>query len=213
MSFPTLDGIRYLVAAVVVVTVSPAFVGWLLLHGFIDRWRQLGPRVAYPVTFLLVASVALGIHAIRAPLLAVEFGGSLWRLGLAGAVYALAVLIEASCWRSLSLRTLVGLPELMPTSEPQQLLTEGIYGRVRHPRYLGFVLGVLAVAFATDYLALYLLVPIFLLQIYWVTVLEERELVDRFGARYAAYQARVPRLLPRLRAIETVHPTDSPDGA
>jgi protein-S-isoprenylcysteine O-methyltransferase Ste14 len=34
---------------------------------------------------------------------------------------------------------------------------------------------------------------------YAITVLEERELVDRFGERYRRYQREVPRLVPRWR--------------
>lgn len=199
MSPLSVDGVRYLVAAVVVATVAPAFVGWLLVHGFVQTWRKIGPQIAYSLVFLVVSAIAYGIHTVRAPLLAIEFGGNLWRVGLGAAVYAVAVLVEVSCWKSLSLRTLVGLPELAPDSEPQLLLQQGIYGRVRHPRYLGFILGVVAVALVVDYLALYVLVPIFILEVYWVTVLEERELLGRFGNEYAAYQARVPRLFPRQK--------------
>jgi protein-S-isoprenylcysteine O-methyltransferase Ste14 len=48
--------------------------------------------------------------------------------------------------------------------------------------------GALAASALLDFLVSYLLaVP-----------LEERELVERFGGRYRAYQKRVPRMFPRL---------------
>jgi protein-S-isoprenylcysteine O-methyltransferase Ste14 len=34
---------------------------------------------------------------------------------------------------------------------------------------------------------------------YAITMLDERELVDRFGGSYRRYQQEVPRLIPRWR--------------
>lgn len=114
--------------------------------------------------------------------------------------YAAAVVIEVTCWRHLSLKTLVGIPELRPVPAEQQLIEDGIYSRIRYPRYLDLILGVLAVTLFANYLVLYVFLPVFIGGIYVITVMEEREFVARFGERYERYQARVPRLLPRLRA-------------
>ena len=50
-----------------------------------------------------------------------------------------------------------------------------------------------------NYLGLYILVMSVIPLGYLVLVLEERELVDRFGDAYREYQRDVPRLIPRLR--------------
>lgn len=69
----------------------------------------------------------------------------------------------------------------------------GIYGVVRHPQYLGYML--LAVGFALlsphplVLGAAAVAVAAFVAQ----AALEERALLDRFGPAYAAYRARVPR--------------------
>ena len=106
----------------------------------------------------------------------------------------------------LSLRTLVGAPELNAESRGV-LLRDGIFARVRHPRYLGASLGLAATALFANHLGTYLLLAVFLPGIYVVTVLEERELVARFGDAYREYQRRVPRFLPRpvLRTTKRQH--------
>lgn len=65
----------------------------------------------------------------------------------------------------------------------------------------------MATALFANHLGTYLLVVVFLPGIYVVTVLEERELVARFGETYRDYQRQVPRLLPRpvLRTTEGQH--------
>ena len=98
-----------------------------------------------------------------------------------------------------ALSILVGLPELSSRPEASVLLDEGIYGRIRHPRYVDVVLGVLAFALFTNYLAVYVMWVLALPVIWLLTVIEERELLGRFGERYADYRLRVPRFIPRLQ--------------
>jgi protein-S-isoprenylcysteine O-methyltransferase Ste14 len=95
--------------------------------------------------------------------------------------------------------TLIGLPELVPVPgrPPGGLLTEGIYARVRHPRHAGGGLGLLALACFTNYLAIYGLLFVNWPAIHAITVFEERELAERFGAPYERYREGVPRFLPR----------------
>ncbi len=85
----------------------------------------------------------------------------------------------------------------MPSGKEGRLLQLGIYGRVRHPPYLGVMLGTVAMALFTNYLAAYALAAIAFPWLYLIIVLEERELRDRFGEAYRIYQQQVPRLVPR----------------
>jgi len=82
-----------------------------------------------------------------------------------------------------------------------QLVTTGAYGIVRHPIYTGIyaLLVVTGFAFSTWSATL---IAIF---VYWVGTRlrvdsEERLLRASFGAAYDAYVAKVPALVPRLRA-------------
>ena len=82
----------------------------------------------------------------------------------------------------------------------EDLNTEGAYARTRNPLYLGnllITLGVCAAAHSAALLAL--AAALFALQYRAIIAAEERFLRERFGARFAAYCARVPRFWPRLR--------------
>jgi len=191
------DAVRYYLGLIVLLTGIPALVFWLLAHGMIRTWRRLGAALSYTLLFILMAALGFAVYLVRAPLMASDFGTNRWLFAPALVFYAASAVIEIQTRKQLALGVLVGLPELAPSRDNQKLLHEGIYARLRHPRYLSFILGLLGVTLFVNNLALYLFYPIFVLLVYVVTVLEERELLDRFGAAYAEYRSRVPRLMPR----------------
>jgi len=84
------------------------------------------------------------------------------------------------------------------------LVTEGIYGHVRNPMYVGNVLICLGVALASNRLAVALAaVPLAAFAYAAIVAAEERYLRERFGAGYEAYCRDVPRWLPNLRGMRT----------
>ncbi len=78
------------------------------------------------------------------------------------------------------------------------LVTDGVYGIIRHPSYLGLLLSALGWAFAFDsgagVVVAVLLVPLVLARIR----AEEALLYAEFGARYEAYRTRTSRLIPHI---------------
>jgi protein-S-isoprenylcysteine O-methyltransferase Ste14 len=72
-----------------------------------------------------------------------------------------------------------------------------VYAVIRHPRYVAFLLGVLGWSLMVNWGSAYLVWLVSVPAIWGVTVLEERELRERFGAPYDEYRARVPRFIPR----------------
>lgn len=86
----------------------------------------------------------------------------------------------------------------IPGRTPNTLETDGWYARVRHPLLLGVVAVLLgeAAAFASLPLLAYALLYWLWLHLF-VTLREERDLRDAFGADYDAYARTVPRWLPR----------------
>jgi protein-S-isoprenylcysteine O-methyltransferase Ste14 len=194
-----LEAARYYLALVVLVSFVPLLVFWFLIHPFARTWRRLGPWVAYGAALAVMVLIGAGLFVLRGPLLAVEFGTVPWLWPPSVLTYLAAIVLEVLCRRQLSIGTLIGLPELVPSRGPGRLLTEGIYARVRHPRYIAGGLGLFALALFTNYLAIYALVVVYWPTIYAITVFEERELAERFEAAYERYRDRVPRFLPRLR--------------
>ena len=193
-----MDAVRYNLALLTLVTFIPGILFWPFAHGLVRRWRQLGLALSYSVLGTLLIAIGVGVFVLRQPLLAVEFGPPGWLVLPVLLCFAAAVVVEVQCRKHLSLRTLVGIPELSPTPTGQPLLDQGIYARLRHPRYVVVMLSVCALAFFTNYLAVYLLCPLTCLVLYGITLMEERELVERFGQAYEQYQQRVPRFVPRL---------------
>ena len=83
--------------------------------------------------------------------------------------------------------------------QEHQLVTRGVYQRVRHPMYTSIFLLALAQAFL---LPNWIAGPLFLLSFLSTLPLrlrpEERMMLETFGDEYAAYVKRTKRLIPNL---------------
>ncbi len=191
---------RYVVALLAVTAFPAAMLYWLLVHPFVRFWRRLGLIPSYVVLFGVFFAMIGAVYSLRGTLLAVEYGTNWLLVGIAGVLFAAGMVAQGLAHRQLSIATFVGIPELQPSGKGGRLLQEGIYGRVRHPRYLAVMLGTAAMAPFTNYLAAYVLAAIAFPWLCLIIVLEERELLDRFGDEYRGYRRRVPRLIPRLGA-------------
>lgn len=201
-----MDAVRYYLALILWMSVLPAVASWFIIHPFIGTWRRLGPRVAYSIVAILVFLSMAALFAARKPALSIEFGFNPWLTAVGAISYLASGYFEVMCRRHLKARTLIGVPEVAPRPENQKLLQEGIYARVRHPRYVSVILGTLGFALFTNYLAMYVCFPIWVGALYLVILLEERELVERFGDSYRDYQVRVPRFIPRLAGRPSARP-------
>ena len=191
-----MDTVRYSLALLTLVTFIPGILFWPFAHGLVHRWRQLGLVISYTVLGAILIAIGTGVFVLRQTLLAVEFGPPGWLGWPALLCFVAAVVVEVQCRKHLTLRTLVGIPEL--SSTPTPLLDQGIYARLRHPRYVVVILSVFALALFTNYLAVYLLCPLAGVVLYGITLMEERELIERFGEAYEQYQQRVPRFVPKI---------------
>jgi len=132
----------------------------------------------------------------RATLIGPDLGFRPWLMLPAVPAAAMGIRIARARRRFLTQRILVGVPEIS-SSDTGRLITEGIYGRVRNPRYLEFVLLSFVYAAFANYGGVWLWYALTFPAIHLVVLLEERELRERFGAAYEDYRRRVPRYLPR----------------
>ncbi len=191
------DTIRYVVAWLLLISGPGAVLFWFPIHPFARFWRRVGPRWAYAVGLSVYAACALGAALLGPLLLSIDFGTHAVPLVLGVCLVAGHRYMRARWRQHLTLRTLFGVPELAPGGRVQVLLTEGVYGRVRHPRYLETILGFAGYACLSNYLAAYGVALFVLVGILILIPMEERELVERFGAHYEEYQRQVPALIPR----------------
>jgi len=193
------DTARYWLALVLVVSIPPGFLYWFVIHPFAGFWRRLGPVKTHMIVAPAMILVSFGIYQFREPLMRVDFGFVPAFAVLAVLSYLFAAFLELKCRRYLKLKILMGGPELAQDPSAGSLLSEGIYSRIRHPRYLSVFFGSLAVALFANYLASWLLMVLLIPVIYLLAIIEERELLERFGGDYRRYMERVPRFVPRSR--------------
>lgn len=191
--------VRYVVAIMMLVAVPPAVLAWVVIHPFAAFWRRYGLWGTYGILAIPWVASMVGLYRARWLLLGPDLGTNITLIAAGVLCVAAALAIARLRRRHLTFRILAGGPEL--SSEPDQgkLLTEGIYGRIRHPRYVEFAVGSLGYVLVANYAHLYLLWVASVLALYGVVLLEERELRDRFGAAYEEYARRVPRFIPKVR--------------
>ncbi|MCH7473688.1 MAG: isoprenylcysteine carboxylmethyltransferase family protein [Gemmatimonadetes bacterium] len=199
-----MNSVRYFVAVSVLVSLPPGLLLWFVIHPMAGFWRKLGAGWTYAILGLPVVGMMVGLFVVRAQLVGTDFGTSLPLIALGAICAAFGITIAVKRKKYLTRAILVGIPELSRGGEKGKLLTEGIYSRIRHPRYVEALLGVLGYALITNYLGMYILFVLTVPAIYFIVVLEERELRDRFGSAYEEYSERVPRFFPR-RSTTTPH--------
>ena len=95
--------------------------------------------------------------------------------------------------RDLGGARLVGQTELSGGGE---IARNGIYARIRHPRYAGSFLAILGACLIAGTRAMWAAAGVWCILTLIAISFEERELLARFGAAYQDYCLRVPRFIP-----------------
>lgn len=78
-----------------------------------------------------------------------------------------------------------------------KLMTTGIYGRIRHPQYLGFLVLTLGINFLWTTFSTLILWPI-LAVVYYRLAKEEKIMEEKFGEEYQKYKDKVPMFFPHI---------------
>jgi protein-S-isoprenylcysteine O-methyltransferase Ste14 len=173
----------------------PAFKRW---------WTRIVPEPAERSTYVLASSLALLLLFWQWR----PIGGVVWQVEhpvVAAALYGLF----AVGWLTVLVTTflinhfdLFGLRQVWfylrgEPYRPLGFVTPGPYRHVRHPLYVGWLFAFWATPTMT---AAHLLFAIMTTAYILIAIqLEERDLVDIFGERYAQYRRSVPMLVPRVR--------------
>lgn len=190
-----MDTARYVVGVLLVTFIPPALAWWFIVHPFVDFWRRVGPRGTLVIMSVLGIGGVAALVPLRERLLMDDLGTSLPLAFLGILLMAMAASLAILRRKQLTMRILSGVPEL--AGEDTVLLQEGLYARVRHPRYVEVAIGVWAYACFANYLGAYVMAAATMPVLHLLVLLEERELRARFGRRYEEYMDRVPRYVPR----------------
>jgi len=195
-----IDHVRYFLGVFDFVLILPGLFFWFVIHPFARSWRRLGPAITYLIVVPIAIAIGVLVFHFRRQLLGTNFGTNWSLTAIAVILYIVMLWVDLKYWKQLKISTLIGIPELSPVNQQEgKLLKEGVYGVIRHPRYLSAGLGVLSTVLFVNYAGLYLFILLVVPVGIVLLMLEERELVDRFGEEYRKYQREVPRFIPRRR--------------
>jgi protein-S-isoprenylcysteine O-methyltransferase Ste14 len=92
---------------------------------------------------------------------------------------------------------------LYQAQRQQKLATSGVYGHIRHPQYVGFVLVMFGFLLQWPTLLTLLMFPVLVFMYVRLARAEEREALAEFGSAYECYMRDVPAFIPRFRALRT----------
>ena len=180
------------IAAVVLFAQLPIPLFWFVVHPRIDFWRQR--RKAAYVTGLLLSwpPVTAWMVVYRNSLFRNRLP-PVWEIVLGLALIIFEGWIFWRVKRDLGGARLVGKTELSGGGE---VARNGIYARIRHPRYVGSFLAILGACLIAGTRAMWVATSVWCILTLIAISLEERELLARFGPTYKEYCLRVPRFLP-----------------
>ena len=191
-----MDKVRYFFAVLLVISIPPALLMWLLVHPFIDFWRRFHAGVTLT---LMMSQIFVGmflLYRVRAPLVSVDLGSHWIPMVIGVLMLVPTIRIALARKKHLTMRILSGIPEFEGDEGGGTLLTEGIYSRIRHPRYIEVILGTISYALFANYLGAYVIAVLTVPAVHAIVLLEERELQACFGDEYVRYSATVPRYFP-----------------
>lgn len=198
-----IDWLRFGLAVMLWATIPAGVAYWLLIHGFVGYWRRIGPG---PTWLLIVPTCLLVVAAFW------RWGGGIvdrsdlgTNMALFGAgvvFWGVSVILDRRTREQLDTATMIGVQEVSGATE---LLDEGLYGRIRHPRYLALVIAAIGWAMMANHGASYLMVAALIPALWLVISIEEQELAERFGEAWLSYRERVPAVIPRPRSRQKQH--------
>jgi protein-S-isoprenylcysteine O-methyltransferase Ste14 len=173
---------------------------WLIMHNNIERLRPLGIRAYWVAAFAWIITAGPLLY-FRSAIFSARWlppapvAGVMVAVGAVALAFAVIFLFRAS--RTISMRIMIGLPEIEPQKNKQRVLNSGIYSKTRNPIYFGHWLLVFSAAALTSYAANWISFVLDCIALPLLIRAEERELLARYGRDFADYMRRVPRFFPR----------------
>lgn len=113
-------------------------------------------------------------------------------------IILLVIGVPVVLWTIIRFLRIKGTP--IPFNPPPKLVMSGLYGIVRNPMHLGWIIVLLGVTILEQsFVLLVIFIPLFvLIHVLYIKLVEEKELEKKFGQAYLDYKKCVPMWLPRL---------------
>lgn len=195
----SLESVRYGLAVILVTILPVVCAFWFVIHGAIGFWKTKPTWMAYWAALLVIsATFAVTLLNLRL-LIGTDLGSNIGLFGLGATVYFTSWALSRSIRKHLNFRTFAGIPEVK--NETTNLIVDGPFSVVRHPRYFMILVGVLGWSLAANYLGGYLMSLAFVAALLLIVRFEEKELIARFGEPYRTYKTAVPALLPAAHKL------------
>lgn len=156
----------------------------------------------FPLTIYLLTSVLGNRYPVLDPLS--HNNGHLWVALTGGSAFVLTAIMLLSNAIILGGLIVMGAAWWQVHKANSELVTSGLYSRVRHPQYLGLLLITVGFLIQWPTIIAVAMWPVLMLMYYRLARREEKEMEDRFGERYVAYRQQVPMFLPRLVSASPV---------
>ncbi|MBI4188872.1 MAG: isoprenylcysteine carboxylmethyltransferase family protein [Chloroflexi bacterium] len=171
------------------------------------EWRSMGVFSAFvvalftemyglPLTVYILTAVLGKQYPVTNPFN--HINGNLWAVFSGGSVYFSAALMLLGGVMMIAGLVIMGKAWKQLHHANGELVTLGLYRRVRHPQYLGLFL--ILVGMLTEWPTFITIAmwPILMIMYYRLARREEKEMQSLFNDQYTAYQQQVPMFWPRL---------------
>lgn len=89
--------------------------------------------------------------------------------------------------------------KLYKAQKKRALATTGLYARIRHPQYVGFIAIMFGFLFQWPTLVTLVMFPILLVMYGKLSVSEEKDMEKEFGKQYVEYKRKTPAFIPKIR--------------
>ncbi len=195
-----MDEFRYFLGLVLVLIMPIVIAFWVVIHGGSKQWRKRSPEMAYSFAGCFILIVTLLAWSFRKQLLGLDLGFNSVLFLIGAAIYIASFALWRPVKKHLDFKTFAGVPEI--TNTKIELIKDGPFAIVRHPRYLMVAIGVVGWCLMINYSGGYWIGAFSIAGLFLIVWLEEKDLVLRFGDDYRAYQKQVPQLVPRLAGLK-----------
>ena len=171
------------------------------------EWRSLGAFSAFtvalftemygfPLSIYVLTSVLGSRYPVTNPFTHVN--GNLWAVFMGGSDYVSGFFMFLGSVAMIAGLVVMGKAWKQIHAAKGNLVTAGLYSRVRHPQYFGLFLITVGMFIQWPTIVTVAMWPILMFMYYRLARREEKEMETQFGDQYATYRRQVPMFLPRL---------------